>query len=181
MVRTARILAILGLCLCAAPAIAQEAGKPGAAAEQPAESTNEQIEDLRQMLEQQSKQIDVLAQEIARLNLLLEGKNGTAMAPAPAPEAPPPQAAPAPRAVAANAVPSSAPATLEPPPSGQVHIVAKGETLTSIAKHYKVTVPELLKLNKIADVRRLQIGQTVFLPPDAKIEDSPSPIASPNP
>ena len=55
------------------------------------------------------------------------------------------------------------------------HEVTKGETLTSIAKHYKVTVGELLKVNKITDVRKLQIGQTLALPPDAKPQESPNP------
>jgi len=182
MVRTARILTFF-LCACPAILMAQEAAKPSAPAEQTqqTESTGDQIEDLRQMLDQQSKQIDVLAQEIARLNLLLEGKNGNAMAPAPATDASAQAPALARPATPPKAVAADAPAAPEPTPGGPVHIVTKGETLTAIAKHYKVTVPELLKLNKIADVRRLQIGQTVFLPPDAKIPPSPSPTASPNP
>jgi LysM repeat protein len=112
--------------------------------------------DLRQMIEQQSKQIDVLAQEIARLNLLLEARLPTAngLAPSPAETA---ETAPAPAA------------------GGPVHIVTKGETLTAIAKRYKITVPELLKVNKITDVRKLQIGQTLALPPNAKLPASPAP------
>jgi LysM repeat protein len=51
--------------------------------------------------------------------------------------------------------------------------------LTSIAKRYKVTVPALLKVNKIADVRKLQIGQTLALPPGAKIPESQSPSPQP--
>jgi LysM repeat protein len=194
MVRTACTLALLGLTIGAFPAavMAQDSAKSTEQA-QPAESASDQIAELKETIEEQSKQIDVLAQEIARLNMLLEGKNGTAMVP---PSAPPSQAglaastpavvtqaAPPPKAVAANA--PSAPATPQPTPSGPVHIVAKGETLTAIAKHYKITLPDLMKVNKIADVRRLQIGQAVFLPPDAKIPDSPTPAASqtapPNP
>ena len=44
------------------------------------------------------------------------------------------------------------------------HTVAKGETLTSIAKVYNVTVSDLLKLNKIENDRKLQIGQTLTIP-----------------
>lgn len=44
------------------------------------------------------------------------------------------------------------------------HVVARGETLTSIAKKYKINVPDVLKLNKISDERKLQIGQTLIVP-----------------
>jgi LysM repeat protein len=123
------------------------------------------------MIEQQSRQLDVLAQEIARLNLLLEAKNPAS----PGAESPPAEAAP-PVPNETNA-PKALPAEPAPPPAGPVHIVAKGETLTAIAKRYKVTVPELLKVNKIADVRRLQIGQTIVLPPGAKLQESPTPAS----
>lgn len=136
---------------------------------------------MRQMLEQQSKQLDVLAQEVARLNLLLEertsGGSGMAQMPAePETHAPSPESS-APKATSVIEAPAEKEASAEKAaPAGPTHIVAKGETLTAIAKHYKVTVPELLKVNKIADVRRLQIGQTVVLPPDAKMPaSSPSP------
>ncbi len=164
MVRVARVLALLFLC-CAPGALraADSAGAPAA----------DELRVLHQMLDQQSKQLDVLAQEIARLNLLLEARVPTAagLAPAPAEEAAPAAAVDSiPKAVPADTADASATAA-----SGPVHIVAKGETLTAIARHYKVTVPELLKVNKIADVRKLQIGQTVVLPPDAKIPQSPTP------
>jgi LysM repeat protein len=155
---------------------------PFAVAAQPASNGggSDDMETIRQMLEQQSRQIDVLAQEIARLNLLLEEKNGGAVPtgaegavetqPAAAPESTPPKAV----AIAAPATETS-PA----PPTGPVHVVTKGETLTAIARRYKVTVPELLKVNKIADARKLQIGQTLALPPDAKIPESPTPSPQP--
>jgi len=53
------------------------------------------------------------------------------------------------------------------------HTVARGETLTSIAKLYKVGVEELQKFNHIEDGRRLQAGQTIMIP------TSPTPTASP--
>jgi LysM repeat protein len=130
------------------------------------------------MLEQQSKQIDVLAQEIARLNLLLEARtpSGQGLAPSPAESQPPAPAAPS---TPPKALPVESSEAAPTAPTGPVHIVTKGETLTAIAKRYKVTVPELLKVNKIADVRKLQIGQTLALPPDAKIPESPTPSPAP--
>jgi LysM repeat protein len=126
----------------------------------------------------QSKQIDVLAQEVARLNLLLEARTptGAGLAPSPA-EASAPNPPPIPTALPAKTAEPAPPSASAP--SGPVHIVTKGETLTAIARHYKVTVPQLLKVNKIADVRKLQIGQTLILPPGAKTPESPTPAPQP--
>jgi LysM repeat protein len=49
-------------------------------------------------------------------------------------------------------------------PSQPRHVVVKGETLTSIAKHYSVPLSELMKANKGLDERKLQIGQSILLP-----------------
>jgi membrane-bound lytic murein transglycosylase D len=54
------------------------------------------------------------------------------------------------------------------------HTVAKGETLTQIAKQYGVTVQEIEQLNKIGDAKKLQAGQTIKIPPAAN-SASPSP------
>jgi LysM repeat protein len=129
--------------------------------------SGDELRQMRQMLEQQSRQIDVLAQEIARLNLLLESKYpGAASALAESSDT---------AAAAPPSAPPKAVAVDETTPAGPVHIVTRGETLTAIARRYKVTVPEILKMNKITDARRLQIGQTLVLPPNARIPASPTP------
>ena len=73
---------------------------------------------------------------------------------------------------------TTAPVTAEtpkpPPQTGNSHVVAKGETLTSIAKMHKVSVEELKKFNRIEDERKLQIGQTIMIP-TAPTASSPSP------
>jgi len=166
--RPARFLALL-LC-CAPAAFAANSGDAGPPA-------GDDLRIMRQMLEQQSRQIDVLAQEIARLNLLLEGKNSNAPAPAPVPDAAADAPTPEPPVLKAAPVDTSAPA--KGTATGPVHIVTKGETLTVIARHYKVTVGAILKVNKIVDARKLQIGQTLVLPPNAKIPQSPSPVPTP--
>jgi LysM repeat protein len=74
-----------------------------------------------------------------------------------------------------------APATTEapkPPQAGNSHVVAKGETLTSIAKMHKVSVEELQRFNHIENDRKLQIGQTIMIP-TSSTASSPTP-ASPN-
>jgi LysM repeat protein len=176
MVRFARALALL---VCCAPGALLAQDTPGSNA-----PAGDELKVLRQMLEQQSKQIDVLAQEIARLNLLLEAKTPTAdnLGPSPgavaAARAEASAAAPAEPSIP-TALPADATETPKAVPAGPVHIIAKGETLTAIAKRYKVTVPDLLKVNKIADVRKLQIGQTLALPPGAKVPESPTPSPQP--
>jgi len=73
-----------------------------------------------------------------------------------------------------------APFTIEAPrptQTGNNHVVAKGETLTSIAKMHKVSVEELQKFNHIENDRKLQIGQTIMIPASST---APSTTASPN-
>ncbi len=140
-------------------------------AEPPAAVENSDLHAIRQSLQQQSRQIEALTQQVARLSQLIEGSHG---APAAVPaQAVTPEPAPA-------ATPASEPPKAEPVESGSMsHVVAKGETLTSIAKHYKITVGSLLKMNKITDDRKLQIGQTLNIPP-AKTQENP-PAQTENP
>jgi hypothetical protein len=63
--------------------------------------------------------------------------------------------------------PAPAPTLATPPsavPAGKTHVVASGETLSSIATHYGVTVAALERLNHIQDARKLRSGQTLVLP-----------------
>ena len=84
------------------------------------------------------------------------------------------EATPAPATPTGNsASASTSPATQ----AGNAHVVAKGETLTSIAKAHKVGVQDLQKFNHIENDRALQIGQTIMIPPAGS---SPAPSSSPN-
>jgi LysM repeat protein len=107
---------------------------------------------LRTAVERQSAKIDELTREVARLAAAIAKSQ---------------PAAPAAPSSTTEAVPAQEAADAEaakPTPAGVTHVVAKGETLTSIARHYKVGVGELLQANKIVDDRRLQIGQTIVIP-----------------
>jgi LysM repeat protein len=53
------------------------------------------------------------------------------------------------------------------------HIVVKGDTLTSIAGHYKVTVVALKKANHITDERKLRVGQKLNIPSAGRPEATP--------
>jgi LysM repeat protein len=46
-----------------------------------------------------------------------------------------------------------------------VHIVAKGETLTAIARRYKLSVNSLATANHIAKQGTLKVGQKLVIPP----------------
>ena len=52
--------------------------------------------------------------------------------------------------------------------TGQIYTVAKGDNPVVIAKRLGVSYDELLKLNRIEDPRKLQIGQKLHLPPKIK-------------
>jgi len=46
-----------------------------------------------------------------------------------------------------------------------LHVVKKGDTVHSIARAYGMTSEELIKLNKIADPKKLQLGEVLKIPP----------------
>lgn len=51
-----------------------------------------------------------------------------------------------------------------PKPTGRVHTVSAGETVSSIAKQYNVSVQQLETANHITDPRKLGVGQTLQIP-----------------
>ncbi|MEI8342661.1 MAG: LysM peptidoglycan-binding domain-containing protein [Verrucomicrobiota bacterium] len=131
-------------------------------------STPEDIRAMRQMIEQQTLKIEALSQQVTKLNQQLESAHGVAPAPAPIST---PAVVHTETAVKAEVKPAAEPPRAEPVGTpGTTHMVARGETLTSIAKHYKTSVADLLKANKIEDDRKLQIGQLLIIPPTKDAE-----------
>ena len=121
-----------------------------------------QLEALAKKIDEQNAKIDALSQEILKLEQQLShGRPGVMIG----------EASPAPPTAAAPAVSTSHAAV-----AGNTHTVARGETLTSIAKMYKVTVDDLQKANSIEDGRKLQAGQTIVIP-----TSSPAASGSPSP
>jgi LysM repeat protein len=119
--------------------------------------TSREVRDLRALVEKQSKQIEALSEQLGKLNQSLEAKG---LAPA------------APATNHSPAIPTAPTAAAEFSPDvpkaeaadGKRHVVVKGETLTSIAKHYNMPLAELQKANKEVDERKLQIGHTLTIP-----------------
>jgi LysM repeat protein len=117
------------------------------------------IEALSKKIDLQNAKIDALSQQILKLEQHVSAiRPGVIIGETPAP-------------VTTTEAP-------KPPQTGNSHVVAKGETLTSIAKMHKVSVEELQKFNHIENDRKLQIGQTIMIPASST-GASPAP-ATPN-
>ena len=149
-----RLLLVLALCAFGGTASAQSGEK----------SNSAQFETILKKLDEQNMKIDALSQQLLKLEQQVSGKTGGVMIG---------EATPPPSASAASGAGSAGSA---PAPSGNAHVVAKGETLISIAKSHKVDVDALQKHNNIEDARKLQAGQTIMIPTPAQ-----SPGASPSP
>ncbi len=135
------------------------------AAAQPSDAA--QLEALAKKIDAQNAKIDTLSQQILKLEQEISSKRPGIMI---GENTPPPVASPVQADSAAR------------PANGDTHTVARGETLTSIAKLYKVGVEELQKFNHIEDGRRLQAGQTIMIPPSPAMTTTPSasPASSPS-
>ena len=129
------------------------------------DKTEKMLEALSKKIDDQNAKIDTLSQQILKLEQQVSKfRPGVMIGETPSPS-------PTSNATAE----ASKPAPTQQ--SGNSHVVAKGETLTSIAKMHKVTVEELQKFNHIENDRKLQIGQTIMIPPSAS---SPGASTTPN-
>jgi LysM repeat protein len=135
-----------------------------------------ELEAIKAELRSQDDRINRLSAEVNRLVELLREKG----IPVEKTNASTPKASPAPKAAPASPS-ATVPGTVgvdNPSPTAmggvRTHVVAKGETLTQIAKQYGVTVDDIEQLNKIQDAKKLQIGQTLKIPGSGS-SASPSP------
>lgn len=138
--------------------LSSDAQNPAPAAGASSESAG--LLSLSKKIDEQNTKIDLLSQQILRLQQEIERPKATILG------------SPIPMATEAS-VPTGA-------AGGSTHVVARGETLTSIAKMHKVGIDELQKFNHIENDRKLQIGQMLLIPGahDAAAA-SPSPSAAP--
>src|SRR5881394_894484 len=126
----------------------------------PAATQTAQLQELTKKIDEQNAKIDMLSQQILKLQLQLSNQRPGVMIG---------------EGSASTSTSTSTPAAAESSTKtgdGNSHIVARGETLTSIAKMHNISVSELQKFNHIDNPLKLQAGQTLLIPP--------SPIPSPS-
>jgi LysM repeat protein len=157
MTRLLRTLAIL--LFSVSLAIHTDAQSPSPAA---GGSEAAQLLSLTRKIDEQNIKIDALSQQILRLQQEIQHPRGTSLG--------------SPLPVGGETSSPAAAATAAA--DGSTHVVARGETLTSIAKMHKVGIDELQKFNHIENDRKLQIGQTLVIPGAQATAPSPSPNAS---
>ena len=124
-----------------------------------------QLQELTKKIEEQNAKIDMLSQQILKLQQQIGTQRPGVMIGEGAPSTSSSTSA------TSTSTPSSAESSAKAG-NGNSHIVARGETLTSIAKMHNVNVSELQKFNHIDNPLKLQAGQTLVIPP--------SPIPSPS-
>ena len=138
---------------------------PKTAATQTAANQTAQLQELTKKIDEQNAKIDMLSQQILKLQLQLSNQRPDVMIGEGAPST----------STSTSTTPTSTPAPAESSAKagdGNNHVVARGETLTSIAKMHNVSVSDLQKFNHIDNPLKLQAGQTLLIPP--------SPIPSPS-
>ena len=130
----------------------------------PAATTDQsRFDTIIKKIDEQNAKIDMLSQQILKLEQQLASSRPGVMVGEGTPTA----------SATSTTTPSAQPSPT-PTPSGNSHVVARGETLTSIAKMHNVSVIELQKFNHIENDRKLQIGQTIMIPGPSSPAPSPS-------
>jgi murein DD-endopeptidase MepM/ murein hydrolase activator NlpD len=71
------------------------------------------------------------------------------------------------------------PASYTPPARGNVHTVAPGETIYSLARHYRLTPMAIAKANNVGLDHRVKVGDRVVIPGNAPRIAAPAPQAQP--
>ena|SRR6266480_554817 len=133
-----------------------------AATQTPSVQTAE-IQELTKKIDEQNAKIDMLSQQILKLQTQLSNQRPGVMIG---------EAAPSTSTSTSSASTAASPEPSAKADNGNSHIVARGETLTSIARAHSVSIGELQKYNHIDNPLKLQAGQTLLIPP--------SPIPSPS-
>ena len=92
------------------------------------------------------------------------------------PATPPSTESAAPATTAPATAPEAAPATTAPPAAAQDYKIAAGDTFSGLAHKNHVSVKALMDANPGVDPTKLQIGQTIHIPPPAA--PAPSTVGS---
>src|SRR5947207_9018852 len=117
---------------------------PHASATQAAAGQAAQLQELTKKIDEQNAKIDMLSQQILKLQAQLSNQRPGVMIG---------EAAPSTSAASTSAAVSPEPSAKAD--NGNSHIVARGETLTSIARAHSVSIGELQKYNHIDNPLKL--------------------------
>src|SRR5437667_394847 len=146
------LAAFVFIALASSNSFAQTLGAtPKAAATQTAANQTAQLQELTKKIDEQNAKIDMLSQQILKLQLQLSNQRPGVMIGEGAPST----------STSTSTTPTSTPAPAEPSAKagdGNSHVVARGETLTSIAKMHDVSVSDLQKFNHIDNPLKLRVG-----------------------
>lgn len=124
-----------------------------------------QLQELSRKIDEQNAKIDMLSQQILKLQLEITNHRPGVMIGEGTPTT-------STSTATTTSTSTATPDALAKDSNGNSHVVARGETLTSIAKTHGVSVSELQKYNHIDNPLKLQAGQTLLIPP--------SPVPSPS-
>ena len=114
---------------------------------------------LTKKIEEQNAKIDVLSQQILKLEQQITHMRPGVMIGEPESTSATPATVTTPIPRATNGI--------------TTHTVARGETLTSIAKLYGISIGELQRFNRIEDPLKLRAGQTLMIPPASAASSTP--------
>ena len=124
-----------------------------------------QLQELSRKIDEQNAKIDMLSQQLLKLQLEITNHRPGVMIGEGTPTT-------STSTATTTSTSTAMPEALAKDGNGNSHVVARGETLTSIAKTHGVSVSELQKYNHIDNPLKLQAGQTLLIPP--------SPVPSPS-
>ncbi|MBV9464168.1 MAG: LysM peptidoglycan-binding domain-containing protein [Verrucomicrobiae bacterium] len=109
------------------------------------------------------RKLNALKSDTLRIGQKLKIRAATAVA----------HAAPAPNAATSTAQAAPPSSSVVSTADNSLHVVVKGETASGIAKHYGVKTAELLKVNKIADPKKIAVGMKLKIPSAAAAAATP--------
>jgi len=151
------VFSLAAFLLYSASVVAQTSASPSM---QPSSPETLQLQTLAKKIDEQNAKIDILSQEILKLEQQISQARPGIMIGQPE---------------GASATPAASPTPMSRPPGGTAHTVERGETLTSIGKLYGVGPSELQRYNHIEDPLKLRAGQTIMIP----ASPTPAPSVSP--
>src|SRR5437868_6734204 len=160
------LAAFVFVALASSNSFAQTLGAtPKATATQTAANQTAQLQELTKKIDEQNAKIDMLSQQILKLQLQLSNQRPGVMIGEGAPST----------STSTSTKPTSTPAPAEPSAKagdGNSHVVTRGETVASFAKMENVCVSDIQKFNHIDNHQKWHDGKILLI--------SPPPIPSPS-